>query len=202
MWHEAEEVEDAPCSGAGPKNKVPHSSCFDKDDIMPSSLSQVDSSVLRQLPEDLKADILEQLPAHRRQEFCSNPAAGPNKENLQESLIIEISHNYPGSSGAVLNDNLWVGNPPYWVDKFKGTNCLFLKKLAEIYCKSGFTSSLSSVLLQTIYEYRHLGLPLHCSDETINIMSELLKQYIKGKIERDIEEIYICCRFLKRYVNK
>lgn len=169
---------------------------------MPSSLSQLDTSVLRQLPEDLKADILEQLPQHRRQESCSKDTLTPREENHQESSVIEISEHYPGSSNLVLSEHgsLWAGNPPYWVDKFEVSNSLILKKLAAMY-KSGPAGSLSLVLQQTMSGFKQLDLALQSSDETINIMCELLKQYIKVKIERDIEEIYICFRLLKRYAD-
>ncbi|KAI4295713.1 hypothetical protein L6164_035729 [Bauhinia variegata] len=195
-------VEALPGSGAGQNNKVPQNSSFGKDDIMPSSLSQVDTSVLGQLPEDLKADILEQLPPHRRQESCSNAASGTLRGDNQEALGIKNYENCPGSNDSILNDNLWVGNPPNWVDKLKVSNCLILKKLSEMYYKSGLSGTFSSVLQETMSELPHLDLALHSSDDTINILCELLKQYIKVKIERDIEEIYICFRLIKRFAAK
>lgn len=36
-----------------------------KSDLMPSSLSQVDSSILENLPEEVRADVLKSLPLHR-----------------------------------------------------------------------------------------------------------------------------------------
>lgn len=201
MQYEAEGVEAVPGSGDGPYFKVTHISSFEKDDLLPSSLTQVDASVLRQLPEDLKAVILEQLPAHRTQEFCSSTAVAPLSEIHQESLGIKISESYPGSSDHVLNDSLWAGNPPLWIDKFKVSSCLMLKKLAEMYYKSGLASTFSFVLHQIISEFHELDLANQISDETVNIMCELLKQYTKVTIERDIEEIHICFRLLKRYVK-
>ncbi|XP_061354386.1 DNA repair protein REV1 isoform X1 [Gastrolobium bilobum] len=202
MQHEAVGGEAIPGSGSGPYFKVTHNSSFEKHDLLPSSLSQIDGSVLRQLPEDLKAVIVEQLPAHRKQGICSNVAVAPPGENHQVLLGIETSENYPGSSDHVLNDSLWAGNPPHWVDKFKVSSCLILKKLAEMYYKSGLTSTLSSVLHQIISEFHQVNLAHQISDETVNLMCELLKQYIKVKIERDIEEIYICFRLLKRFAVK
>ncbi|KAH1164534.1 hypothetical protein AAZX31_01G228900 [Glycine max] len=193
------EGEAVPYSVCGPYFKVTHHSSFEKDDLLPSSFSQVDGSVFQQLPEDLKAVIVEQLPAHRRAEICSNVVVAPPLENHSLSVGIEISENFPGSS---YHDNLWAGNPPNWVGKFKVSSCLMLKKLAEMYYKSGLTSTLSLVLHQIISEFYELNLAQQFSDETVNIMCELLRQYIKVKIERDIEEIYICFRLLKRFAAK
>ncbi|KAK7308786.1 hypothetical protein RJT34_05017 [Clitoria ternatea] len=189
---------DEPGRGESVPGSAHHSS-FEKDDLLPSSLSQVDGSVFQQLPEDLKAVIIEQLPAHRRPEICSNLAVVLPSEKHQVPVGVETSENYPGSS---YHENLWAGNPPNWVGKFKVSSCLILNKLAEMYCKSGLTSTFSSVLHQTISEIYELNLPHQISDETLNLMCELLKQYIKMKIERDIEEIYICFRLLKRFAAK
>ncbi|KAK7253198.1 hypothetical protein RIF29_37721 [Crotalaria pallida] len=203
MKYGGDGVEALSGSGDGSySTKVTHISSFEKDDLLPSSLSQVDASVLKQLPEDLKAVILEQLPAHRRQEFFSNAAVAPLFETHQELLVIKTSENHPGSSGHVLGDSLWAGNPPHWVEKFKVSTCLTLKKLAEIYYKSGSTGALSSVLLRSISEFHELDLAQQVSEENVNIMCELLKQYTKVKIERDIEEIYICFRLLRRFAAK
>ncbi|XP_029130864.1 DNA repair protein REV1 isoform X2 [Cajanus cajan] len=176
-----------------------HHSSFDKDDLLPNSLSQVDGSVFQQLPEDLKAVIIEQLPAHRRPEICSNVVVVPPLENHSVSVGVEISESFPGSN---YRDSLWAGNPPNWVGKFKVSSCLILKKFAEMYHKSGLTSTLSSILHQITSELYELNLAQLFSDETVNIMCELLRQYIKVKIERDIEEIYICFRLLKRFAAK
>ncbi|XP_027361078.1 DNA repair protein REV1 isoform X4 [Abrus precatorius] len=199
MQHEAERSEAVPGSGHGPYFKVTHHSGLEKDDLFPSSLSQVDGSVFLQLPEDLKAVLAEQLPAHRMPEICSIVSGVPPSENHQMSLGVEPSENYPGSS---YNECLWAGNPPYWVGKFKVSSCVILKKLAEMYYKSGLTGKLSSVLHQTISEFYELNLVHQISDDNVNIMCELLKQYIKVKIERDIEEIYICFRLLQRFAAK
>lgn len=199
MQHEAEGGEAVPGSGSGPFFNVAHNSIFEKDDLLPSSLSQVDGSVLQELPEDLKAVIVQQLPAHRKQEICSNVAVVPPSENHQVSLGIKSSEN-PGSNHHVLSECLWDGNPPKWVEKFKVSSCSILKILAEMYYKSGLNSTLSSVLHQIISEIHQINQAHQISDGSINIMCELLKQYIKVKIGRDIEEIYICFRLLKRYV--
>lgn len=192
------EGETIPYSVRGPNFKFTHHSSFENNDLFPSSLSQVDGSVFQQLPEDFKADIVEQLPAHRRPDICSNVVIPP-LENHSLSVGVEVSDNSPICS--YNNDSLWVGNPPNWVEKFKGGSCLILKKLAEMYLRSGLANTLSSVLHQIISEFYELNLAQQFSDETVDIMCELLRQYIKVKIERDIEEIYICFRLLKRYVN-
>jgi len=70
-----------------------------------------------------------------------------------------------------------------------------------MYFRSGLASTLSSVLHQNISEFCELNLAQQFSDETVNIMCDLLREYIKLRIERDIEESYICFRLLKRYVN-
>ncbi|KAJ1388369.1 UmuC domain [Sesbania bispinosa] len=201
MQHEVEGGEAVQGSGCEPPFKVTHNSSFEKNDLLPSSLSQVDGSVLRQLPEDLKAVIVQQLPAHRKQEICSNVAVVPPSEDHQVSFSLKASEN-PGSSDHVLNVSLWAGIPPKWVETFTASSCLILKKLAEMYYKSGLTSTLSSLLHQIISEFHQLNLVHHISDETVNIMCELLKQYIKLKIGSDIEEIYICFRLLKRFAAK
>ncbi|MCH92773.1 DNA repair protein REV1 [Trifolium medium] len=197
MQHEAEGGGAVPDSGSGPSFNV--RSSFEKDDLLPSSLSQVDGSVLRELPEELKAVIVLQLPAHRRQEICSNVAVVPPSENHQVSLGVKNSENL--GSNHVLNECLWAGNPPKWVEEFKISSCLILKKLSEMYSRSELTSTLSSVLHQIISEFHQLNEVHQISDDSVNIMCELLKQYIKVKIGKDIEEIYICFRLLKRYVD-
>ncbi|XP_019421546.1 PREDICTED: DNA repair protein REV1 isoform X2 [Lupinus angustifolius] len=199
---EEEGVEVGTGSRDGSYVKVTHISSFEKDDLLPSSLSQVDASVLRQLPEDLKAAIVEQLPTHRRQESCSNAVVAPLSEIHQAPVGIKSSENHSGSSDHVSSDSLWAGNPPHWIDKFEVSNCFILKRLAEIYYRSGLTSTLSSVLHKIISEFHELDLAHQISDETVNIMCELLKQYTKEKIETDIEEIYICFRLLKRFAAK
>ncbi|XP_031272689.1 DNA repair protein REV1 isoform X3 [Pistacia vera] len=197
-----EEVPAVPVLGAGLFNEAIPNLVRDKIDLMPSSLSQVDTSVLQQLPEPLRADILELLPAHRRQAFSSNATLGPS-ENLQESMGTKIPENPAGSIDAVGNNNLWVGNPPLWVDKFKASNFLILNMLADIYHKYGSTGNLSQILQHTVSVTVH---PPDASsdgwDEAIDNLCELLRQYIKLNIEVDIEEIYVCFRLLRRIMAK
>lgn len=176
-------------------------SVLEKSDLMPSSLSQVDISVLQQLPREMWVDILEQLPAHREPEHSPSGALDPLIANPQESLLYEHAESYSKSIDSVSRDNLWIGNPPHWVDKFKVSNCFLLNNLAEMYYRSGSTGCLSSILQCTISKF---PLALDASsggwEETISSLCELLKQYIKKKIESDIEEIYVCFRLLRRYI--
>lgn len=171
-------------------------------DLMPLSLSQVDSSVLHQLPEELRADILDSLPEHRRQ-VCLPDTLRPDAEKPQESLDIRVTENESRSIDSVLSKSLWIGNPPRWVDKFKASNFLMLNVLAEMYYRSRSTEKLSSILQCTISEPQH---PEDAScdvrDEAIYSLCEVFKQYIKLNIEVDLEEIYICFRLLKRYAQE
>lgn len=167
--------------------------------MIPSSLSQVDTAVLQQLPEELKVDILEHLPAHRMQVFSPNVLLDPTEIPL-EALGTKTAENNSGSKDFVLDNNLWVGIPPQWVDKFKVSNCLILNILAEMYYKSGSTGNLSPILQRISSVSLHqLDAFQDGWDEAMYILCELLKQYIKLKIELDIEEIYVCFRLLRRF---
>lgn len=172
-----------------------------KTDLMPLSLSQVDVTVLQQLPKELKADILGHLPEHRGQDLLSNALSRPSTEIPLESLGIKTTEYPCGSQDSVSENSLWAGSPPHWVLKFKISNCLILNILAEMYYVSGSGGTLSQIL------QRAISLPkdqLDASrvgwDEATYILCELLKQYIKLKIEFDFEEIYVCFRLLKRFV--
>ena len=194
-------IQEVSVSGAESLNVVDPTSALEKSDLMPSSLSQVDISVLQQLPREMCVDILVQLPAHRKPEHSSSGALDPLIANPQESSVFKHTENYSKSMDSFLGDNLWIGNPPRWVDKFKDSNCLLLNILAEMYYRSGSTGCLSSILQCTIAKFL---LPLDANsnawDETVSNLCELLKQYIKIKIESDLEEIYVCFRLLKRYI--
>ncbi|XP_048336595.1 DNA repair protein REV1 isoform X1 [Ziziphus jujuba] len=175
---------------------------LERTDFMPSSLSQVDSTVLQQLPEELRVDILEQIPAHRRQEFSSNTALGSLGEHPLESLGNRTTDNHVEST-SVLKCNLWIGSPPKWVDEFKESKYEILKILAVMYYKSGLSGNLSSILRHTVLDSQHLlDTDYDASNEALFCMCELLKQYIELKIGLDIEEIYICFRLLQRFMSK
>ncbi|XVE93451.1 hypothetical protein REPUB_Repub01dG0193800 [Reevesia pubescens] len=194
--HILEELHTVPGSGTGSNSFAISIPGLENNDLMPSSLSQIDSSVLQQLPEELRADLFELLPAHRIQEIS---ALGPNTDNLHHPLGIKITDNQPGSTDSGLRNNLWIGNPPLWVDKFKVSNLLTLKFFADMYYKAKSAESLSSILLCTIAESLH-PLDARCDawNEAVHSFSELLMEYIKLKIVVDIEEIYVCFRLLRR----
>ncbi|GAY48638.1 hypothetical protein CUMW_113230 [Citrus unshiu] len=124
---------------------------------------KVDISVLQQLPEEVRVDILEQLPAHREQDFtCSAALVLP--ENAQELLGFKTTENLSGLNESVVNNNLWAGNPPLWVDKFKASNFLMLNILADMYYKSGSTENFSPTLQHTV------SIPLHPLDAKERLM--------------------------------
>lgn len=154
--------------------------------LMPSSLSQVDSSVLQQLPEELRADILESLPAHRGPNFISN------------DVYLDHTGDQTGAIGFMPSNNLWVGNPPRWVDNFRLSSCQLLNQIAVLYNRSGPRSQFSSVLQLIMSQY-----PLDDGgDDAVNCLCELMKQYIKLKIETDIEEIYTCSCLVRRLTSR
>uniref|UniRef100_A0A2P2KC89 DNA repair protein REV1 isoform X1 n=1 Tax=Rhizophora mucronata TaxID=61149 RepID=A0A2P2KC89_RHIMU len=185
-------------------NEAINNTACENADLLPSSLSQVDPLVLQQLPEDLRIDILEQIPAHRRQDLTSNADFGSLEENPQKLLDIKISEFQLPQIGNVTKNNLWLGNPPQWVDRFKASNCLMLNSLALMYYKSGSCGNLSSILQSATTEWQCYldGGHDDWSDEATYYLCELFKQYIKLKIEFDIEELYVCFRLLKRFMAK
>lgn len=152
--------------------------------LMPSSLSQVDPSVLQQLPEELRADILESLPDHRRPDFISN------------DVTLDYTGDRTGAMDFMPSNDLWVGNPPIWVDNFRLSSCQPLNRLAVLYEKSWPRSQFSSVLRHIMSEYSTFLYDRQ--DDAVNCLCELIKQYVKLKIETDIEEIYACSCLLRR----
>ncbi|KAL0542076.1 hypothetical protein IC582_022165 [Cucumis melo] len=166
-------------------------------DLLPSSLSQVDPSVLQELPEPLRDDILKQLPAHRGKELSLEHAV---KNHRESGSAVE---NTSGSLDPLMENDLWSGNPPLWVDKFKASNCLILELFAEIYTESGLPGNLYGILLRTLSQSWHPSAADSDGwDGAIYGLCELLKQYFKLKIELDIEETYVCFRLLKRLAMK
>ncbi|XP_021285553.1 DNA repair protein REV1 isoform X2 [Herrania umbratica] len=190
--HILDGLQTVPDSGAGFNSIAISIQGLDNNDLMPSSLSQVDTSVLQQLPEELRADIFESLPEHRRQEIST---LGPNRDNLHHPLCI----NPPESTDSGLTNTLWIGNPPMWVDKFKVSNLLMLRFFADMYYKAKSAENLSSILQCTIAESLHpLDAKCDAWNEAVHSFNELLVEYIKLKIVVDIEEIYVCFRLLRR----
>ncbi|KAG7977082.1 hypothetical protein I3843_05G013000 [Carya illinoinensis] len=201
--HIAMEDQAVLVSGAESNNVVLPASGIQKIDLMPLSLSQVDATVLQQLPVEVKADILQLLPAHRRQDLSSNALSGPSKETPLELLGTKTAEDHSVSKGCVSENNLWAGTPLQWVVKFKVSNCLILNVLAEMYYELGSTGTLSAILQRAISLPKHqLDANRDSWDEATYNLCDLLKQYIKRKIEFDIEEIYICFCLLRRFAMK
>ncbi|KAK1402489.1 DNA repair protein REV1 [Heracleum sosnowskyi] len=177
------------------------SSFSENDDVMPYSLSQIDISVLHQLPEEMRADILELLPAHRKQECNSD--LGPAKSCPQQSYDTNYTEDLSGPRESISINDFWLGNPPIWVEDFKKSSCLVLSVFADSYYKSGSTGQLSSILQRAMSDFvPSVGSTPDGLDNAVLCLCNLFKQYIKLKIETDIEEIYLCFRLLKRLSRK
>ncbi|CAN6685601.1 unnamed protein product [Malus baccata var. baccata] len=84
-YHAVVEKEEIPSSAGGYHVEVSTSGPGNTD-IMPYSLSQVDTSVLQQLPQELRIDMLGQLPAHRTNDISSSASLGPPAEKPPELL--------------------------------------------------------------------------------------------------------------------
>ncbi|XP_040940549.1 DNA repair protein REV1 isoform X7 [Gossypium hirsutum] len=196
-----EELQMVPDSEARPDSVAISTAGLENNDLVPSSLSQVDTSVLQQLPEELRADICEALPAHRMPE---GTALGPRTDNMHPPLGIKTTtDNQPGSTDSGLRNNLWIGDPPLWVDKFKVSKLSTLNFFVDMYYKANSAKSLSSILQCIIAESLHpLNARCDAWNEAIHSFSELLMNYIKLKMVVDIEEIYVCFRLLRRLSTK
>ncbi|XP_073119106.1 DNA repair protein REV1 [Henckelia pumila] len=157
--------------------------------LMPASLSQVDCSTLLQLPEELRKDILEHLPAHRRPEFAKGSSSN-------------LTNNWTEFGDLESNINLWIGNPPRWVDKFKTSCSCMLNLFAKLY-ESGPCGPLSSLLQQIMSEIKVSSEVTDDElDNTASCMHELFKQYVDLKIETDMEEIHFCLCLLRRLTER
>ncbi|KAK1423808.1 hypothetical protein QVD17_19117 [Tagetes erecta] len=176
--------------GVGPQSKpritsenVAAASTSPNIDMMPSSLSQIDPSVLQQLPEEIRNDITDLLPAHR----------GPQTQ----------SHDHPVDQVKPTEDRsshqLWVGNPPQWVEKFKSSDYQILRFFSDTYRGSRSNCGLSSVLLKSVSanEVCDGGSTIDC-DDIISCLCQLMKEYVDLKVDSDLEEIHTCFRLLKR----
>ncbi|XP_042508382.1 DNA repair protein REV1 isoform X3 [Macadamia integrifolia] len=198
-----QEIQSLPVSTPGSSNFNMTTMGADQVDLMPASLSQIDISVLQQLPEELKVDILELLPAHRMPECSSDATLDPPREYCHEKFGKKNIANRLSGSESASENSIWAGNPPKWVGKFKASRCLILNMFSELYYLSGMTGLLSSIL-QRAFSMSSFSLDASPDvwDEAICSLFELLKQYIELKVESDIEEIYVCFRFLRRFTMK
>ncbi|CAE6124324.1 unnamed protein product [Arabidopsis arenosa] len=98
-------------------------------DLIPSFLSQVDVSVLQELPEELGA--LEHFLPTKDNIRSSDVPIETIKKQDEESIDIKDTKNESGFSCS----SLWFGNPPLWTEKFKLSGNCTLEKLSEIYYK-------------------------------------------------------------------
>ncbi|CAL9147739.1 unnamed protein product, partial [Musa hybrid cultivar] len=162
-------------------------------DIVPQSLSQLDFSVLHELPEELKIGILGTLPPHRAASFPGN-GSGSTRKKFPCDIKDENSEK--------LDIFLWEGTPPSWVEKFQHSSCLLLNIIATQYSRSDM-NGLLSLTLQSLSHILSTFTDLSAmeSDELISSLFELFKQYIELKVKSDIEELYVCFRILRRFAT-
>ncbi|KAL0387048.1 UNVERIFIED_CONTAM: DNA repair protein REV1, partial [Sesamum radiatum] len=176
-------VKEMQCCEEAPAS-VAVSASFSSRNLMPSSLSQVDCSVLQQLPDELRKDIIELLPPHREPEFVQGAS----------SNVVDEQNEFAASD---LSD-LWIGSPPKWVEKFRISPCSILNNFAEMYrpvCGDGLSSLLQRIISGLILQ---IEVATHEFDDAVSWISELLKQYLDLNISTDIEEIYFCICLLRR----
>ncbi|GER26090.1 DNA polymerase IV [Striga asiatica] len=161
---------------------------FSVDNLLPSSLSQVDHSVLKQLPDELRKDIIEHLPQHREQESAEGSS----------SYVIDKQTECAASE---LSD-LWSGSPPKWVERFERSNCTTLNSFAMNYrlVSGGNLSTLLQHMMSGLVQTVEVA--NSASDDTMSWLCELFKQYVNLKITTDVEEIYLCICLLKRLAVK
>ncbi|XP_076915898.1 DNA repair protein REV1-like [Bidens hawaiensis] len=156
-------------------------------DMMPSSLSQIDPFVLQQLPEEIRNDITGLLPAHRDpQTLC------------HDHLVHQVKPTDHSSS-----HQLWMGNPPQWVEKFKLSDSPILRFFSDTYSGLGLTRWLSAVLLKSVAAKEVcVGESTVECDDIISGLCQLLKEYVDLKLESDLEEIHTCFRLFIRLSGK
>ncbi|URE45778.1 impB/mucB/samB family C-terminal domain [Musa troglodytarum] len=170
-------------------NELHITSTMGPQQLMPASLSQADASVLEQLPEDVKADICGFLPVHRKIKLCKDVPFGFDVPN-------SVKHSNPWYTKSYL----WLGSPPFWVEKFKISNNYVLNAIAMLYAKSGKDILLSSIF-QSIAPLLSSVSESSCEecDEALHSLHVVISQYIDLKIGSDVEELYNCFCFLKRF---
>jgi DNA repair protein REV1 len=155
-------------------------------DFMPNSLSQADFTVLEQLPEDVKADLLNVLPLHRlRDPTCSTSNITENK-----------SPNYGGTDDPIRH---LPGISEKWAEQLKVSNSVILNAIAEQQPDSMSDQPLSSILEAIASLLPQC--PNSGSQEwnyTLACLSGLLTEYIHLKVDSDIEELHKCFLLLKR----
>ncbi|CAN6206854.1 unnamed protein product [Urochloa humidicola] len=192
---------DASCSRA--HELIEKTKCITQLDLMPDSLSQADFTVLRELPEDVKADLFSALPLHRSGEPTRSIS------NVSESKPLSVG----GAENRSLHDGRaddpndsrispLPGSSQKWIEQFRVSSCLILNVIAEQHTDSSCSRPLSSVL-EPVVSFLPLC-PKSGSEEwneTLSCLSELLRHYIQLKVETDIEELYKCFCLLKRFAS-
>ncbi|XP_013593369.1 PREDICTED: DNA repair protein REV1 isoform X2 [Brassica oleracea var. oleracea] len=187
---------DEPHVAHPPIAREPKERGIEMNDLVPLSLSQVDVSVLQELPEELRADVLGAFHAHRRQQSSSDAPMETGKKQDKETTYINDAENEIGFSSS----SLWFGNPPLWVENFKVSGNSTLEKMSEIYYKVAQSRPMLSTVLQRAISEVGSFHDESASDleKTVYDVCEFLKEYVKIKVEGDIEEIYLCFRLLRR----
>ncbi|KAK1300739.1 DNA repair protein REV1 [Acorus calamus] len=151
-------------------------------------------SPTKQLPDELKVDLLDLLPPHRPKDTAAG-SSGISVHNGSENINPETSVDHLDA----LSCNLWMGDPPKWVEKFEISNCTVLNSLVKSYYQSERNGPFSTILQFALSSLPHfIDLKVEGLEEDLSSLCELLKQYVQLKIDSDIEEIYICFRLLKR----
>lgn len=177
-----------------------------RDESVSVTMSQLDMTVLQELPADMQRDILDSILAQPPSEASHEEAMLCKRENSSHTIsgYDEVEQKVSRVEGdALFEKRLWKGNPPEWIKQFKLSNCILLKLIAECYNKAGSTQSLSSVLLYLVSSLPQEFLSWSdLQEESVRICSDLFKQYIEDRVESDIEEIYICFRILRRLLPK
>lgn len=165
-------------------------------DLMPDSLSQADSTILQELPEDVKADLFRKLPLHR----SGGPICSTSNVSESKSPNVVRSENRSLNDGGADDPKDPPGGFQKWIGQFRVSSCLILNVIAEQHTDSSCGRPLSSAL-EPVASF----LPLCPSpgseewSETLSCLSELLRQHIQLQVESDIEELYKCFCLLKRF---
>ncbi|CAN6173374.1 unnamed protein product [Urochloa humidicola] len=198
---EAKADNDASCTTA--RELVEKTKCVTQLDWMPDSLSQADFTVLQELPEDVKADLVSALPLHRSGDpTCSTSNVSESKPPNVAGAENRSLHD--GGADDPKDPRIFPppGSSQKWIEQFRVSSCLILNVIAEQCTDLRFSRPLSSVL-EPVASFLPL-FPTSGSEEwseTLSCLSELLRHYIQLKVETDIEELYKCFCLLKRFAS-
>lgn len=186
---------------------------------IPLSLSQVDMATLEELPSQVQQDIMKSLPVHRPNEIERHRGISAASMSMMLSPLGEASgpcnskcssvqmEGYSDGRHTLKLDDLWFGCPPKWVAVFnerEGAGSELLQLLSTCYSKCGFPENLSVIFLDLIpYFYKScLYKDVHdgnmVNSAAFQWCLELLKQYLKIKVSRNLEEVFMISQMLKR----